>query len=109
MNSIFIAFMPTFCGAFTIACPYCGKAEFVRALSATFLVFKVTQLGAVWQVGLIDRRLLWPSLAAIVVSLVGFGVGLAVQDRVPQGTFNRAVLLLLTVVAVAMLFRALRA
>jgi uncharacterized membrane protein YfcA len=85
-----------------------AKAEFVRALSATFLVFKLTQLGAVWQVGLLDRRVLLPWLAATLVSLAGFRLGLAAQDRVPQATFNRAVLLLLTVVAVAMLARALR-
>jgi uncharacterized membrane protein YfcA len=84
------------------------KAEFVRALSATFLVFKLTQLGAVWQVGLLDRRVLLPWLAATLVSLAGFRLGLGAQDRVPQVTFNRAVLLLLTVVAVAMLARALR-
>jgi uncharacterized membrane protein YfcA len=83
------------------------KAEFVRALSATFLVFKLTQLGAVWQVGLLDRRVLLPWLAATLVSLAGFRLGLGAQDRVPQVTFNRAVLLLLTVVAVAMLARAL--
>jgi uncharacterized membrane protein YfcA len=84
------------------------KAEFVRAISATFLVFKLAQLGAVWQVGLIDRRILLPWLAATLVSLGAFRLGLSVQDRVPQATFNRAVLLLLTVTAIAMLARALR-
>jgi uncharacterized protein len=84
------------------------KAEFVRALSATFLVFKLSQLGALWQVGLIDRRVLLPWLTATVVSLTAFRLGLGAQDRVPQATFNRAVLSLLTLVAVAMLVRALR-
>jgi uncharacterized membrane protein YfcA len=85
-----------------------AKAEFVRAVSATFLVFKLTQLGAVWQVGLIDRRVLLPWLGATLVSLAAFRLGLGAQDRVPQATFNRAVLCLLTVVAAAMLARALR-
>jgi uncharacterized membrane protein YfcA len=84
------------------------KAEFVRAVSATFLVFKVAQLGAVWQVGLIDRRILLPWLVATAASFVGFRLGLGAQDRVPQATFNRAVLALLTGVAAAMLVRALR-
>ncbi len=84
------------------------KAEFVRAISGAFLVFKLTQLGAVWHVGLLDWRVLLLSLAASGVSLAGFHVGLAVQDRVPQAVFNRAVLVLLSVVGVAMLARGLR-
>lgn len=84
------------------------KAEFVRALSATFLVFKLTQLGAMWQVGLLDRRVLLPWLAATLVSLAAFGLGLRAQDRVPQATFNRAVLALLALVSLAMLARGLQ-
>jgi uncharacterized membrane protein YfcA len=84
------------------------KAEFVRTISGAFLVFKATQLGAVWHVGLLDRRVLLLSVAASVVSLAGFRVGLMVQDRVPQTVFNRAVLVLLSVVAAAMLVRGLR-
>jgi hypothetical protein len=84
------------------------KAEFVRAISGTFFVFKLTQLGAVWHVGLLDRAVLLLSVVAAVVSLAGFRLGLRVQDRVPQATFNRAVLAMLTVVALAMLARGLR-
>lgn len=84
------------------------KAEFVRALSTTFLVFKLTQLGAVWQVGLLDRGVWAPWAVATAVSLGAFALGLRAQDRVPQATFNRAVLVLLTLVSVAMLVRALR-
>jgi uncharacterized membrane protein YfcA len=83
------------------------KAEFVRTISGTFLVFKLTQLGAVWHVGLLDRRVLILSLAASAVSLVGFRIGLVAQDRVPQAVFNRAVLILLAVVGVVMLARGL--
>ena len=82
------------------------KAEFVRAISGTFLVFKLTQLGACG-VGLLDRRVLLLTLAASAVSLAGFRLGLLVQDRVPQAVFNRAVLVLLAVVALAMLARGL--
>jgi uncharacterized membrane protein YfcA len=84
------------------------KTEFVRALSATFLTFKLTQLGAVWQVGLLDSRVWLPWMAAAIVSLGAFRLGLGAQDRVPQATFNRAVLSLLTVAGLAMLARALR-
>jgi uncharacterized membrane protein YfcA len=84
------------------------KAEFVRTISGAFLVLKLAQLGAVWHVGLLDRAVLVLSLVASVVSLGGFRLGLRVQDRVPQATFNRVVLIMLTVVAVAMLARGLR-
>lgn len=84
------------------------KAEFVRALSATFLVFKVTQLAAVWQVGLLDRHVWAPWAVGTLVSLGAFGLGLRAQDRVPQATFNRAVLVLLALVCLAMLARAHR-
>jgi uncharacterized membrane protein YfcA len=82
------------------------KGEFVRSLSATFLTFKLTQLGAVWQVGLLDRRIWLPWGAATLVSLAAFRLGLVAQDRVPQATFNRAVLALLAIVGLAMLARA---
>jgi uncharacterized membrane protein YfcA len=84
------------------------KAEFVRALSATFLTFKLTQLGAAWQVGLLDSRVWLPWAGAAIVSLGAFRLGLGAQDRVPQATFNRAVLALLTLVGLAMLARGVR-
>jgi uncharacterized protein len=84
------------------------KAEFVRAISATFLVFKLAQLLAVWQVGLFDRSRVSISLLATVVGLGGFRLGLAAQDRVRQETFNRAVLALLALASLGMLVRAIR-
>jgi uncharacterized membrane protein YfcA len=84
------------------------KAEFVRGLAATFLTLKLTQLGAVWQVGLFERERLGISLGATAVGLVLFWLGLRVQDRVPQATFNRAVLAMLAVLSLAMLARGLR-
>jgi uncharacterized membrane protein YfcA len=84
------------------------KAEFVRVLSATFLTLKLTQLGAAWQVGLLDADVWVPWVGATAVSLGAFRLGLGAQDRVPQATFNRAVLVLLALVGLAMLARALR-
>jgi hypothetical protein len=83
------------------------KAEFVRAVSATFLTLKVTQLGAVWQVGLLDRWILLESVAASAVSLAAFRLGLRTQDRVPQDAFNRIVVGLLGVLSLVMLARGL--
>ncbi len=84
------------------------KAEFVRAVALTFLVLKLSQFGAVWQVGLMEPRLLALSAGATVLALAAFRVGLWAQDRVPAATFNRAVLAFLGFVSVAMLVRALR-
>jgi uncharacterized membrane protein YfcA len=84
-----------------------SKAEFVRAISLTFLVFKIVQVGAVWQVGLLAPRLLALSVGATLVSLVAFRLGLWAQDRVPAELFRRAVLAFLGVIGVAMLLRAL--
>lgn len=83
------------------------KVEFVRAVALTFLALKVTQFGAVWQVGLMDGRLLRLSLGATAVGLVAFRAGLWAQDRVPAAVFSRAVLVFLGVLGVAMLARAI--
>lgn len=83
------------------------KGEFVRAIAIVFLVFKLTQFGAVWQVGLMERKMMELSLGATAVALVAFRLGLWAQDRVPAETFNRAVLGFLGLVSLAMLARAL--
>jgi uncharacterized membrane protein YfcA len=85
-----------------------AKAEFVRALSATFLAFKLVQLLTAWQVGLLDEGRAAASLVATVISLGAFWLGLQAQDRVPEGMFNRAVLALLALTSLAMLLRAAR-
>lgn len=83
------------------------KHEFVRAIASAFLVFKLTQLGAVWQVGLFELRLLGLSLGATGTGLLAFGLGLWAQDRVQPETFNRWVLGFLGLVSAAMLARGL--
>ncbi|MBI3455449.1 MAG: sulfite exporter TauE/SafE family protein [Candidatus Rokubacteria bacterium] len=83
------------------------KGEFVRAIAIVFLVFKLTQFGAVWQVGLMERKMMGLSLGATAVALVAFRLGLWAQDRVPAEVFNRAVLGFLGLVSLAMLARAL--
>lgn len=42
----------------------------VRAIAIAFLVFKLTQFGAVWQVGLMEPRLIGLSVGATVTMLV---------------------------------------
>jgi len=84
------------------------KHEFVRSVALTFLVAKLVQLGALGAYGLLGGPVLAGSLALTAAALGGFGVGLRVQDRVDQRTFNRFVLAFLAALGAWLLVRALR-
>jgi uncharacterized membrane protein YfcA len=71
------------------------KGEFVRTVALCFLTYKVVQLGATAWYGLLTGTLLLASVALTLVGLGGFALGLSVQDRMPERTFDRAVLALL--------------
>ena len=81
------------------------KDEFVRAVAFTFVIYKVVQLGAVTYYGLLTWRLLWLSAGLTVVALGGFALGLRLQDRLDQRTFNRAVLGFLTALGLWLVVR----
>ena len=83
------------------------KQDFVASVALTFLVYKLVQLGAVTWYGLLPLSLLWASLALTAAGLAGFAVGLRVQDRLDQRTFNRAVLGFLAVLGAWLLLRTL--
>ena len=57
--------------------------------------------------GLFTWTLLRWSLLLSVVALAGFALGLRVQDRLEQRTFNRAVLVFLTLLGAWLVWRAL--
>jgi uncharacterized membrane protein YfcA len=82
------------------------KPEFVRAVGVTFVLYKVVQLGAVTWFGLLSWGALVASLGLAVVALAGFRVGLAVQDRLDQRAFNRAVLIFLALLGAGLIYRA---
>jgi len=84
-----------------------AKPEFVRAVAVTFVLYKVFQLGAVTWYGLMSWWLLGLSALLSLVALAGFRVGLAIQDRLEQRTFNRVVLGYLGVLGVLLVVRAL--
>ena len=84
------------------------KAEFVRAVSLGFIVYKAAQFVAVTQAGMMTLRLFGWSVVASAVALGGFGLGLRVQDRMNQAAFNRAVLIVLTGLGAFLIFRSLR-
>lgn len=71
------------------------KLEFVRSVGFSFMVYKMVQLGAVTYYGLLTGPLLLASVGLVAVGLAAFLLGQRVQDRLPQETFNRAVLVFL--------------
>jgi uncharacterized membrane protein YfcA len=85
-----------------------AKRDFVRAVAVTFVAYKVVQLGAVTYYGLLTWRLLGLSAGLSLVALGGFALGLRVQDRLDQQTFNRAVLVFLGALGLWLVVRALR-
>ena len=84
------------------------KAEFVRSVAVTFLLYKLMQLGALVWFGLFDWPLFLASAGLTVVALGGFALGLRVQDRLEQATFNRLVLAFLGALGLWLVVRALR-
>jgi uncharacterized membrane protein YfcA len=83
------------------------KREFVKAVASIFLTAKVSQLVAISRWGLYTREIFWWSSGLTVVALVAFGVGLRVQDRVPQATFSRILHLLLFAMGIFFVYRGL--
>lgn len=84
------------------------KAEFVRSIAFSFVVYKLVQLGAVAYSRLLTWPLLGVSLALTLVALGGFALGLRVQDRLNQAAFNRAVLIFLGALGVGLVVRGAR-
>jgi uncharacterized protein len=83
------------------------KHEFVSSVAFTFVVYKIVQLAAVAYYGLLTPSLVGPSLALTMVAVVGFALGLVVQDRLKQRTFNRAVLVFLGALGIWLVARSL--
>lgn len=84
-----------------------AKGDFVRAVAVTFVLYKLVQLGAVTWYGLMTWPLLGLSALLSVVALAGFRLGLAIQDRLDQATFNRVILVFLGVLGASLIVRAL--
>jgi len=83
------------------------KKEFVRSIAFTFLVVKTVQLVTLGWYGLLGWNLLLASLGLAAVALAGFGLGLRLQDRLEQRSFNCAVLVFLAVLGVWLVAKAL--
>ena len=84
-----------------------AKQDFVRAVAVTFVLYKVVQLGAVTWYGLLTWPLLGLSTLLTPIAVGGFRLGLAIQDRLDQATFNRVILVVLGVLGASLIVRAL--
>jgi uncharacterized protein len=85
-----------------------AKHDFLAAVSFTFVVYKLVQLGAVTYFGLMSGSLWMWSAVLTVVALAGFALGLRVQDRLDPRTFRRATLGFLAVLGTWLLVRSVR-
>jgi uncharacterized membrane protein YfcA len=84
------------------------KLEFVRSVACVFVVYKAVQLGSVAWFGLLTWSVLGLSLGLTAVALIGFAVGLRLQDRLEQRAFNRMVLVFLGALGIWLVVRAWR-
>ena len=83
------------------------KKEFVRSIAFTFLLVKTVQLVTLIWYGLLGWQMAVVSLGLALVGLAGFALGLRLQDRLDQRSFNRAVLLFLALLGAWLVVKAL--
>ena len=68
---------------------------------------RLSQLAAVAHYGLLSWGLFKVSVGLTAIALVGFWVGLQVQDRLDQARFNRAVLVFLAILGLWLIIRSI--
>lgn len=84
------------------------KRDFVKSIATIFMITKISQLAAISTWNLFTPARLRLSLGVLLFVLLGFYAGLRAQDRVRQETFNRGLLVLLSLIGIALIVRALR-
>jgi uncharacterized membrane protein YfcA len=82
------------------------KRTFVKSLATIFVTTKLTQLVAISTWNLFNWHTFKLSVLVILFTLAGFYAGLKAQDRVNQKSFNRGLLLLLSLIGVILITRA---
>lgn len=82
------------------------KHEFVRSVALSFVIYKIVQFATLAYYGIITWSLMPATIGLTGVGLVGFWLGLKIQDRLDQATFNRAVLIFLAALGVWLTVRA---
>lgn len=83
------------------------KRIFVKSIATIFVITKATQLVAVSTWNLFNWNTITLSIQVVLFTILGFYAGLKTQDRINQKTFNRGLLVLLSLVGVILIVRAL--
>lgn len=83
------------------------KRDFVKSIATIFVITKASQLIAVSTWNLFNWDTITLSVQVLLFTLLGFFAGLKTQDRVNQKTFNRGLLVLLTIIGVILIARAM--
>lgn len=82
------------------------KRAFVKSLATIFVTTKLSQLVAISTWNLFNWETITLSVQVLVFTLAGFYAGIKAQDRVNQKTFNRGLLLLLSLIGLILIVRA---
>lgn len=83
------------------------KRDFVKSVATIFVITKASQLVAVSTWNLFNWDTITLSIQVVLFTLIGFFAGIKTQDRVNQKTFNRGLLVLLTLIGIILIVRAL--
>jgi uncharacterized protein len=82
------------------------KRAFVKTIATTFVITKLTQLVAISTWNFFNWYTIRLSILVLLFTLAGFYAGIKAQDRVNQKTFNRGLMVLLSLVGVILILRA---
>lgn len=81
------------------------RAVFIGSISLLFLIFGAIQLPLLIWVGLMTTEGMLLSLAATAALLAGMPLGAKIGERVNEKSFDKAILILLTLVATSLLWQ----
>lgn len=79
------------------------RERFIPTISAMFAAMSVVQLPSLIGVGIMSWHILWLSLLACVPLFLGMPIGAALVKRVGAQAFDRAIMVLLFVIAVMLI------
>src|SRR5476649_503101 len=85
-----------------------SRDGFLFAINAIFFVLDWTQFASLQQLHLTTQAIWTSALAVVVLAFAGMGVGFAIQKRIDDAIFRRAVLVMLACAAAGLIIRALR-
>jgi uncharacterized membrane protein YfcA len=85
-----------------------SRDGFLFSINAVFFALDWTQYVSLQQLHLTTQAIMQTSLAVLVLVFAGIGIGLAIQKRIDDLIFKRAVLVMLACAAAGLIVRAVR-